>query len=149
MTAHTKHGLYFEDLSVGMTASHSKTVTQADIVAFAEISGDHNPLHLDEEFAADTIFKEPIAHGLLSASLISAVFGMQLPGPGSIYVTQTLNFKGPVRIGDEVEARVECQELIEAKRRAVFFCECFVGDRAVLVGEAVLLVPARPETSDA
>jgi len=144
MTANAKHGYYFEDLELGMSASHAKTVTEQDISGFADISGDHNPVHLDPEFAAGTIFKERIAHGILSASLISAVFGMQLPGPGAIYVTQTLNFKAPVRIGDEVVARVECQELLAAKRRAVFLCECTVDGHCVLEGEAVLLVPPRP-----
>ncbi|MEE9586522.1 MAG: MaoC family dehydratase [Hyphomicrobiaceae bacterium] len=140
-----QHGLYFEDLDVGMTASHAKIVTEADIMNFAEISGDFNPVHIDPDYAAKSIFKERIAHGILSAALLSAVFGMKLPGPGCIYVSQTLNFRAPVKIGDEVEARVEVQELIEAKRRAIFACECVVGETVVLEGEAVMLLPRRPD----
>ncbi|MBI1383535.1 MAG: acyl dehydratase [Rhizobiales bacterium] len=144
MDALVRQGYYFEDLAVGMSAEHRKQVTEADILAFAEVSGDFNPVHIDADYAATTIFKERIAHGILSASLISAIFGMQLPGPGAIYVAQTLNFKAPVRIGDEVVARVELQELFPAKRRAMFRCECAVGETRVLEGEAVLLVPRRP-----
>jgi 3-hydroxybutyryl-CoA dehydratase len=98
---------YFEDLTVGQEASLSKTVTEADIVAFAEVSGDRNPVHLDAAYAATTMFKERIAHGMLSAAYISAVFGMKLPGPGAIYISQTLNFKAPVKIGDTVVATVK------------------------------------------
>jgi 3-hydroxybutyryl-CoA dehydratase len=136
---------YFEDLKLGMEASMAKTVTEADIVAFAEISGDKNPVHIDAEYAAGTFFKERIAHGILTAGFISAVVGMKLPGPGAIYVSQTLNFKAPVTIGSEVTAKVRVVELIEGKRRARFECECVVGGKVVLEGEAVLMVPARPD----
>lgn len=121
----------------------SKTVTEADIVAFANVSGDKNPVHLDAAYAATTMFKERIAHGMLSAGYISAVFGMQLPGPGSIYVSQTLNFKAPVKIGDTVVTTVKVLELME-KRRVKFETVCSVGGKPVLAGEAVLMVPARP-----
>lgn len=121
----------------------SKTVTEADIVAFANVSGDKNPVHLDAAYAATTMFKERIAHGMLSAGYISAVFGMQLPGPGSIYVSQTLNFKAPVKIGDTVVTTVKVLELME-KRRVKFDTVCSVGGKPVLAGEAVLMVPARP-----
>ena len=94
---------YFEDLEVGQEASMSRIVSEADIVAYAALSGDYNPVHLDSEYAAKTIFKERIAHGILSAGYISAIFGMKLPGPGAIYVSQTLFFKGPVKIDDRVE----------------------------------------------
>jgi hypothetical protein len=94
MNVTTRQVYYFEDLEVGMEASFAKTVTAADIVAFAEVTGDKNPVHLDAAYAARTIFKEPIAHGMLTAGYISAVFGMELPGPGAIYVSQTLNFRG-------------------------------------------------------
>jgi 3-hydroxybutyryl-CoA dehydratase len=144
MSAKGKQGYYFEDLSVGMESSYTRTVTEADIVAFAEVSGDKNPLHLDAAYAAATIFKERIAHGMLSAGYISTVFGTQLPGPGAIYVSQTLNFRGPVKIGDEVTASVRLRELNTAKKRALFECRCAVGDKSVLEGDAVLMVPARP-----
>src|SRR5574341_224239 len=104
--------LYFEDLSVGMTESYSKTVKSSDVVGFAEITGDRNPIHLSEHFAAKTPFKGRIAHGLYTASLISAVIGTRLPGPGAIYLSQTLNFKAPVKIGDTVVVEVEVAELI-------------------------------------
>ena len=137
-------GVYFEDLSLGQEASLAKTVSEADITAFADISGDRNPVHLDAEYAASTIFKERIAHGMLSAAYISAVFGMKLPGPGAIYISQTLNFKAPVKIGDTVVTAVKVIELVAEKRRARFECVCSVNDKPVVQGEAVLMVPARP-----
>ena len=136
-------GVSFEDLSVGQEASLSKTVTEADIAAFAEISGDKNPVHLDAQYAAGTMFKERIAHGMLSAAYISAVFGMKLPGPGAIYISQTLNFKAPVKIGDTVVTTVQVSELIPEKKRARFDCVCSVNGKPVVQGEAVLMVPAR------
>jgi 3-hydroxybutyryl-CoA dehydratase len=136
---------YFEDLELGMEASMSKTVTMDDIETFAGVSGDYNPVHLDPEYAANTIFKEIIAHGLLTASFISTVFGMKIPGPGAIYVSQSLNFKAPVKVGDEVVARVVVVDLMPAKRRARFDCFCTVGGKTVLDGEAIMLVPSRPE----
>ncbi|MGI9403174.1 MAG: MaoC family dehydratase, partial [Hyphomicrobium sp.] len=105
-------GVFFEDLSLGQEASLSNTVSEADIVAFADISGDRNPVHLDADYAATTMFKERIAHGMLSAAYISAVFGMKLPGPGAIYISQTLKFKGPVKIGDTVVTTVKVAELV-------------------------------------
>lgn len=137
-------GVFFEDLSVGQEASLSKTVSEADIVAFAEISGDKNPVHIDARYAAGTMFKERIAHGMLSAAYISAVFGMKLPGPGAIYISQTLNFKAPVKIGDTVVTTVKVIELIAEKKRARFETVCSVNGKAVVQGEAVLMVPARP-----
>jgi 3-hydroxybutyryl-CoA dehydratase len=140
-------GHFFEDLSVGMEASLARTVTAEDIEAFARISGDVNPVHLDEAYAAGTPFKRRIAHGILTASYISAVFGAKLPGPGAIYVLQTLNFKAPVYIGAEVIATVKITDLIAEKRRAIFSCVCKVGEKSVLEGEAVLMVPSRaPKT---
>jgi 3-hydroxybutyryl-CoA dehydratase len=143
MQAGPGRSYFFEELEVGMESRYQRTVGQGDIVAFAEISGDRNPVHLDAEYCARTIFKDPIAHGMLTASYISTVFGMQLPGPGAIYVSQTLNFRGPVRIGDTVDAIVRLVELYPAKRRARFDCECLVAGKQVLVGEAMLMVPAR------
>ena len=132
-----------EDLSVGMESSLSKTVTESDIVAFADISGDRNPVHLDADYAAKTMFKERIAHGMLSAAYISAVFGMQMPGPGAIYMSQTLNFKAPVKIGDTVVTTVKVVELVPEKKRARFECVCAVAGKPVVVGEAMLMVPSR------
>jgi len=134
---------YFEDLEVGMEATFAKSVSEADIHAFANVTGDKNPVHLDADYASKTIFKTPIAHGMLTAGYISAVFGMELPGPGAIYVSQTLNFRGPVRAGDRVVARVRVMELYPAKRRARFECVCTVDGKPVLEGEAVLMVPTR------
>jgi 3-hydroxybutyryl-CoA dehydratase len=144
MTLLTRPTYYFEDLDVDMEASFAKTVSAADVVSFAEVTGDKNPVHLDPAYAAKTIFKTTIAHGMLTAGYISAVFGMEMPGPGAIYVSQTLNFRAPVREGDRVVAKVRVMELYPAKRRARFECMCTVGDKIVLEGEAVLMVPARP-----
>lgn len=135
---------YFEDLTVGLEASMARTVREADIVAYAALSGDYNPVHIDPEYAASTLFKERIAHGILSAGYISAVFGMQMPGPGSIYISQTLNFKAPVKIDDVVVTTVKLVELIPEKKRARFETVCAVGGKPVLAGEAVLMIPKRP-----
>jgi 3-hydroxybutyryl-CoA dehydratase len=143
----TRHIYAFEDLEVGMEASFARSVRKADIIAFADITGDKNPVHLDARYAATTIFKKPIAHGMLTAGYVSAVFGMELPGPGAIYVSQTLNFRAPVRDGDRVVAKIRVVELYPAKRRARFECVCSVDGKPVLEGEAVLMVPARSPTS--
>ncbi|MEO0618550.1 MAG: MaoC family dehydratase [Pseudomonadota bacterium] len=135
---------FFEDLEVGQLESIRRVVTREDIQAFADISGDHNPVHLNDDYAAGTMFKQVIAHGILSASYVSAVFGMHLPGPGAIYISQTLNFKAPVFIGSEVVTEVEVQELIPHRRRVIFACRCHVGSTLVLDGEAVIMVPNRP-----
>ncbi|CAN1723013.1 (R)-specific enoyl-CoA hydratase [Hyphomicrobium sp. 1Nfss2.1] len=140
----TPKSVYFEDLSVGQEASTSNTVTADVIRAFADVSGDRNPVHIDPDYAAGTIFKERIAHGMLSAAFISAVFGMELPGPGAIYISQTMNFKAPVKIGDVVVTTVKVAELIPEKKRARFDCVCTVNGKAVVQGEAVLMVPTRP-----
>lgn len=137
--------LYFEDLSLGMTEVYSKTVRSSDVVGFAEITGDRNPIHLSEHFAAKTPFKGRIAHGLYTASLISAVIGTRLPGPGAIYISQTLKFLAPVKIGDTVDAIVEVTELNAERQRAKLACRCTVGDTTVLEGEAVVKVPRRGE----
>ena len=137
------NGYYFDELAVGQTASYAKTVTDADIVLFAGVSGDTNPVHINAEYAATTFFKTRIAHGMLSAGFISTVFGTKLPGPGAIYLSQTLNFKAPVRIGDTVVAKVELTELIPDKKRAKFKVVCTVGSTEVIDGEAALMVPAR------
>jgi 3-hydroxybutyryl-CoA dehydratase len=137
--------LYFEDLRVGMVERLSKTVASSDVVGFAEVTGDRNPVHLSEHFAAKTPFGTRIAHGLYTASLISAVLGTRLPGPGAIYISQTLNFRAPVRIGDTVEVAVEVAELMPERRRARLVCTCTVGGAVVLDGEALVKVPSRAE----
>lgn len=135
--------LFFEDLSVGMTASYGKTLTETDIILFSGISGDTNPVHLNQEYAERTRFKGRIAHGMLSAGFISAVLGTKLPGPGAIYVSQSLRFTAPVRHGQTVTARCTVIELVPEKRRAVLLTQCFVGDTLVVDGEAVVMVPSR------
>jgi 3-hydroxybutyryl-CoA dehydratase len=127
-----------------MSAIFTKTVTEADIVLFAGISGDTNPVHLDEQFAKATMFKGRIAHGMLTAAFISAVLGAKLPGPGSIYLSQSLKFKAPVRIGDTVRARVVATTVDKEKGRCTFATTVHVGDTLVLEGEAQILVPKRP-----
>jgi 3-hydroxybutyryl-CoA dehydratase len=145
MDAIVRNGRYFEDLEVGMEASYGRIVTDEDIVAFAMVTGDDNPVHLDPEYAAASMFKERIAHGMLTASYLSTIFGTKLPGPGCIYVSQSLSFRAPVKIGDLVEAKVTLTELITQKRRAIFACDCSVAGKTVLQGEAVLMVPTRPD----
>jgi 3-hydroxybutyryl-CoA dehydratase len=137
------HGLFYEDLRVGMTAIYARTVTEADIVLFAGISGDTNPVHINEEFASATMFSGRIAHGMLTASLISTVIGTRLPGPGCIYVSQSLRFKAPVRIGDTALARATVTELFDAKRRATLSTIVTIRNKPVIEGEAVVMVPAR------
>ena len=137
------HGYYFEDLEVGMTEIFSKTVTEADITLFAGVSGDTNPLHLDQEFASSTMFKGRIAHGMLSVSFISAIIGTKMPGPGCVYVAQSIRFKAPVRAGDTVVARVTITKLIPSKRFVVFDTVCTVGDTVVIDGEATVMAPSR------
>ncbi len=137
--------LYFEDLSLGMTEVYSKTVKSSDVVGFAEITGDRNPIHLSEHFAAKTPFKGRIVHGLYTAGLISAVIGTRLPGPGAIYASQTLKFLAPVKIGDTVDAIVEIAELNEERQRARLLCRCEVDGMSVLEGEAIVKVPRRGE----
>lgn len=135
--------VFFEDMSIGMTETYLKEVKSSDVIGFAEISGDRNPIHLSEHFAARTQFGSRIAHGLYTASLISAVIGTRLPGPGAVYLSQTLKFKAPVRIGDFVEARVEVVELIEKGDRARLSCTCSVDGEVVLEGEALVKAPRK------
>src|SRR6202163_2389795 len=130
--------LFFEDLSVGMTERLNKTVAASDVVGFAQLTGDRNPIHLSEHFAAKTSFRTRIAHGLYTASLISAVLGTRLPGPGAVYISQTLNFRAPVKIGDTVEVSVVVAELMPEKFRARLTCVCKVENDIVLDGEALV-----------
>ena len=136
------HGLYLEDLTVGMSAMFGKTVTEADIAAFAGVSGDTNPLHLHDGFA-HTWFGQRIAHGMLSGSFISTVVGTKLPGPGSIYVSQTLSFTAPVSIGDTVTAICTITDINHERRRVTLKTQCLSGDTVVIDGEAVVSVPRR------
>lgn len=140
----SEHGYYIEDLSPGMTATFGKTITEADILMFAGVSGDTNPVHLNQEFAMETAFQGRIAHGMLTAGFISAVFGTKLPGPGCIYMSQSLKFKAPVRAGDTVVARVTATTVDRDKARVTFATTCKVKDAVVLEGEAMLMVPRRP-----
>jgi len=134
---------FFEDLEVGMHASHEKTVSEIDITNFADISGDLNPVHMDEDYAGGTFFKSRIAHGMLTASFNSTVLGTKLPGHGSIYLSQTLRFLAPVRIGDTVKALARVVNLDMARRRAQFACFCEVNGKIVVEGEATVFVPSR------
>lgn len=140
-----RQGLHLEDIDVGMSATYAKTVSDADIVLFAGISGDSNPVHVDDDYARETMFKGRIAHGMLTASFISAVLGTRLPGPGCIYLSQNLRFKAPVRIGDTVRAVVEVTEVDRERARVTVSTRCSVGDKVVIDGEAVLMVPRRAE----
>ena len=135
--------LFFEDLAVGQRASLMRTVMDNDLHRFAEVSGDTNPIHVSDAFAAQTKFGLRIAHGMFTASLVSALLGTKLPGPGAVYLSQTIQFLAPVRIGDVVTATVEIVELVPARRRARLFCECVSDGRAVVEGEAWVAVPGR------
>lgn len=136
-------GKFLEELSVGQSAQLVRTVGEADLVAFAAVTGDTNPVHLDADYAATTSFGERIAHGMLSAGYISAVLGTTLPGPGAIYLSQTLKFKRPVKIGDEVTAVVTISEINAAKAQVTLATVCKVGGKAVVDGEAVVMVPRK------
>ena len=135
--------VFVEDMQVGQSASVSKEVTDAVIRQFAEVSTDTNPVHLDQAYAETTMFKTRIAHGMFSAGLISAVLGTQLPGMGAIYLSQSLKFKAPVKIGDTVTATATIKELVPEKKRVVLDTVCKVGDTVVLEGEATVLAPSR------
>ncbi len=132
-----------EDIEIGMKRHLRKQVTDRDIELFAEVSTDHNPVHLDDDYAQDTIFEGRIAHGMLTAGLISAVIGEQLPGHGTVYLGQSLRFMAPVRPGDLVTAEVEVTEIDHAKRKVTMLTRCEVDGKNVLKGEAVVLAPSR------
>ena len=137
--------VYIEDIHPGLSDNLVHTVTERDIELFGEVSGDTNPVHFDEDFAKTTIFKGRIAHGMLSASYISTVLGMKLPGPGTIFMSLTTRFKAPVRIGDTVTTTCTAREVNAEKRRVVFDCVCKVGETTVVEGEAMVMAPARPK----
>jgi 3-hydroxybutyryl-CoA dehydratase len=135
--------LFFEDLCLGQQASLMRTVMDSDLHLFAQVSGDMNPIHISEAFAAQSKFGQRIAHGMFTASLVSALLGTRLPGPGAVYLSQTIQFLAPVRIGDVVSANVEVVELVPERRRARLFCECVCDGKAVLEGEAWVAVESR------
>ena len=136
-------GYDIEDLALGMQASYAKTVTETDVVLFAGITGDHNPVHIDAVAAQASMFQGRIAHGMLSVGFISAVLGTRLPGPGAIYLSQNLKFLAPVRIGDTVKATCEVVALQPERRRVTLKTCCRVGEQVVIDGEAVMMVSAR------
>ncbi|WP_052452211.1 MaoC family dehydratase [Noviherbaspirillum autotrophicum] len=133
-------GLDIEDFSVGMNATFSKTITEADIVLFAGVSGDNNAVHINHEFAQATPFSGRIAHGMLTASVISAAIANKLPGPGAIYLNQSLTFRAPVRPGDTVHATVTVKEVLAEKRRVLLETTCKVRGQTVIDGEALVKV---------
>ena len=137
------HGLYFDELSEGQSAEITRVVGAGDIEAFAAVSGDMNPVHLDDVYAKATPFGGRIAHGMLSAAYISAVLGNRLPGPGAIYLSQSLRFRRPVKIGDPVTAKVTVKALDAAKGHATLETVCLVGGKTVVDGEALVMVPKR------
>ncbi|MFA5598622.1 MAG: MaoC family dehydratase [Pusillimonas sp.] len=137
------NGYDFEDLKIGDTATFAKTITEADIVLFAGASGDNNAVHLNEEFAQTTPFKGRIAHGMLTASVISAAIAGRLPGPGTIYLNQSLRFLAPVRPGETVHATVTVKELIPEKRRVLLSTVCTVKGKVVIDGDALVMPTAR------
>ena len=136
-------GYFFEDLQIGQSASVGKTITEADILLYAAVRTDTNPIHIDAEAAKQSLFGERIAHGMLSAGLISAVLGTRLPGPGSLYMRQSLRFAAPVKIGDTVKATATVTALNPEKKRATLSTVCTVGDEVVIDGEAYVQVPSR------
>ncbi len=136
---------YLEDLNVGMQAELSRVLDDAAVRAFADVSGDTNPLHLDEAFAKDGPFRQRIAHGAHVASLVSAVMGVELPGPGAIYMSQTVQFLRPVRIGDTVRAQVTVAAISPETKQVTLACACLVGSRTVMRGEAIVRMASRAE----
>ena len=136
-------GMAIDEICVGMSASYSQTITDADIKSFAGISGDNNPVHMNEEYAAESRFGKRIAHGFISASFFSALFGTRIPGPGCVYVSQNLNFKKPVYIGDTVTASVIVTNIDKDKNRVFFDTVCKVKGKTVIDGKAELYIPER------
>jgi len=135
-------GYTIEQMEIGQSASHSKTISEFDVYQFAGITGDLNPAHINEEYGKSTVFKGRIAHGMLSAGMISAVLGMQLPGPGSVYLSQSIKFIAPVHIGDTITATATIVELLPEKNRVRLETVCTdQNGKVVTTGEAVLMPP--------
>lgn len=141
MDATTITKLPIADIKVGMKANYAQTVTDADIKAFAGVTGDHNPVHINDEYAAASQFKKRIAHGILSVGFFSTVLGTKLPGPGCIYMSQSAKFKAPVYIGDTVNAVVEVTEVNLEKKRVTLTTNAYVGETLVTTGEALMYIP--------
>ena len=139
----TLHGYFIEDLKVGQKAELKKKITEKDIQQFAELTGDNNPVHINNEFAERTIFKKKIAHGFLSASFISTVIATKLPGPGSIYLKQTLKFLAPVFIDEEIVVNVSITEVNKERGRVNLLTECFKSGNKILTGGAEILVSSK------
>jgi 3-hydroxybutyryl-CoA dehydratase len=137
--------VFIEDMEIGTSASVTKRIGEAEVIAFSEVSGDVNPLHLDEAYAATTRFKTRIAHGMLGASLFSTIIGTKLPGRGAIYLNQSARFRAPVRLGDTLVATCTVRAIDRAKRRVTLACEARVEDTVVIDGEALVLAPSRAE----
>lgn len=137
------HGYYLEDLEIGMSASYAKTISEADVYMFAGISGDNNPIHINDEYAKTTPFEKRIVHGMFSAALISTVAGTRLPGPGAIYVDQQIKFRAPVFIGDTAKASVTVTDIDQRRRRVKCKTDVTVGDKVVATGEATFMVDKR------
>ncbi len=135
--------VFIEDMEVGMKAALERVLDETAVRTFAAITGDANPVHLDADYAATTMFARPIVHGMLTASLVSAVLGTRLPGKGAIYVSQTVQFRAPVYVGETVKAEVEITAIDHRRRRVTFATRCLVGEKEVLRGEAVLVAPSR------
>lgn len=138
---HIKKSFTIKEITIGMTASYSQTISDADVKAFAGISGDHNPVHVNEEYAKNSRFKNRIAHGLLTASFFSAIFGTKLPGEGCVYAGQNLQFKKPVYLGDTVIAKVTVIAIDVLKKRVTFETVCTVKNRVVTTGTAEIFIP--------
>ena len=142
-TTEELHGFFIEDLELGMTDVYVRAITETDVIQFSQISGDDNPLHMNEEFAKKTVFKGRIVHGMLSCGYISSVLGTKLPGPGCVYLNQNLNFRAPVRIGDIVQSRVTIRDVDIKSNRVVCEAVCSIGEKIVIDGTATLWVPNR------
>ena len=139
------HGFFIEDLKIGQEAILSKTITEADIANFSGVTGDNNPVHISDDFASKTIFKKRVAHGFFTASLISTLIATKLPGPGSIYISQTLKFLAPAYIGDNILTKAIIQKIDKEKRRVNLLTECFISEKKILTGEAEILVDTKSE----
>ena len=139
------HGFFIEDLKVGQKAILKKKITENDINQFSLVTGDNNPVHISDDFASKTIFKKRVAHGFFTASLISTLIATKLPGPGSIYISQTLKFLAPAYIGDNILTKAIIQKIDKEKRRVNLLTECFISDKKILTGEAEILVDTKSE----